>query len=553
MDAFDYVIVGAGSAGSVLANRLTADGRFTVCVLEAGPSDWHPFIHIPAGFIKTFHSPIVNWLYKMEPSDWTGGRRILAPRGKTLGGSSSINGHIYNRGQRGDYDTWAQYGNRGWSYAEVLPYFRRMERRIGDGDPTYRGRDGELTVTDIDWRHPLCDAFIEGAVQAGIPRNPDYNGKIQEGIAYAQRTIHKGRRVSAATAFLRPAMSRPNLTVITRAHATSLILEGKKAVGVEYSNGGRRGQPCEVRARREVILSGGSFNSPQLLELSGIGRPEVLSRHGITVRHALAGVGEGLKDHYAPRFVARVKNIDTINEKVRGLALANEVARYAATRRGVLALSPTLVYCFWHSGETAGSSDLQMTFTPASYKEGVQGQLEDKPGMTVASWQQRPESKGFVHIRSADPFEAPVIQPNYLAEEIDRRVLLAGMKLARKLLASKPLEPYYDYEDFPGPNVQTDDALLDAAKQRGTTTFHPSGTCRMGPADDPRSVVDDRLRVHGMENLRVVDASIMPTELSANLNAATMMIADKASDFILGREPLAPEESVLAEYRTAAE
>ena len=544
METYDYVIIGAGSAGSVLANRLTADGKATVCLLEAGPRDWHPYIHIPAGFIKTYHDPRVNWLYSMEPGAWTGGRRILAPRGKTLGGSSSINGHIYNRGQSMDFDTWAQLGNRGWGYADVLPYFRRMERRIGDGDPIFRGREGALAVTDIDWRHPLCDAFIEGAVEAGIPRNADYNGKVQEGIAYAQRTILNGRRMSAARAFLYPAMRRANLRIVTHAHTTNLMLEGKRAIGVRYLKGGRGGAAHAVRAQREVILCAGSYNSPQLLLLSGIGPPTHLDALGIPVCHALAGVGENLRDHYAPRFVARVKNIDTINERSRGLKLAGEIAKWVLTRKGILSLSPTHVYCFWRSDPAVASCDIQLTFTPASYTEGVQGELEREPGMTVASWQQRPESKGYVRLRSSDPFEAPIIQPNYLALDSDRRVLLAAMRLARGLLKSKPLEPYYEREDFPGPGVQTDDELLGAAKQRGTTTFHPSGTCRMAPANDPLAVVDDQLRVHGMQGLRVIDASIMPTMLSANLNAATLMIADKASDLVLGRR--APEPIVLA-------
>jgi choline dehydrogenase len=537
MDTFDYIIIGAGSAGSVLANRLSADPQTSVCVLEAGPSDWHPFIHIPAGFIKTFYDKNVNWLYNMEPGPWTGGRSILAPRGKTLGGSSSINGHVYNRGQRSDFDTWAQLGNRGWGYADVLPYFKRLERRIGDGEETYRGRDGALAVTNIDWIHPLCEAFIEGAVSLGIPRNPDYNGATQEGVSYAQRTILNGRRVSAATSFLTPVRGRANLTVRTHAHATELLFEGKRAVGVAYCRGGAAGKPMQIRARREVLLSGGSYNSPQLLQLSGVGSPELLAQHGIPVRHALAGVGENLRDHYAPRFAARVKNIETINERARGFKLATEIAKWGVARKGILSLNPTLIYCFWHSGETAETSDLQLTFTPASYLEGVQGQLETEPGMTIAAWQQRPESRGYVRLRSSDPFDAPIIQPNYLAEEFDRRVLLAGMKLARRLLKTKPLEPYYDREDVPGPHVQTDDELLDVARQRGTTTFHPAGTCKMGPASDPTAVVDDQLRVHGMEGLRVIDASIMPRMLSANLNAATMMLADRASDLVRGRTP----------------
>jgi choline dehydrogenase len=535
MEAFDYVIVGAGSAGCVLTYRLSEDPDTSVCVLEAGPRDWHPYIHLPAGFIKTFHMRSINWAYQQEPGPYTGGRSIYAPRGKTLGGSSSINGHIYNRGQRQDFDIWAQIGNRGWSYSDVLPYFKRLERRVGEGEEEYRGREGNLHVTTMDWKDTLCEAFMAGAISLGIPRNPDYNGAIQEGVSYAQRTIFKGRRVSAATAFLHPARKRPNVHVRTHAHATQIIFEGKRAVGVRYVKGGRGGVACEVRANKEVILAGGAYNSPQLLQLSGVGSPELLQSLGIEVRHALAGVGEGLQDHYAPRSVARVKNIKTINELRRGWRLWAEALKWATTRKGLLSLSPTMVYCFWHSGETTESSDLQLTFTPASYKEGVQGQLEDEPGMTVASWQQRPESRGYVRARSANPFDPPIIQTNYLAAELDRRVIVAGMKLARRLLKSQPLAPYYAHEDFPGPQVQSDDEFLAAAIQRGTTTFHPGCTCRMGPADSTWAVVDDQLRVHGLQGLRVVDASVMPRMISANLNASTMMIADKASDLIRGR------------------
>lgn len=537
MDRFDYVIIGAGSAGCVLTSRLSEDPNTSVCVLEAGPSDWHPYIHLPAGFIKTFHMKSINWAYQQEIGPYTGGRSIYAPRGKTLGGSSSINGHIYNRGQRMDFDTWAQMGNRGWGYADVLPYFKRLEKRVGEGDNTFRGRDGSLTVTTMDWRDPLCEAFMEGAVSLGIPRNPDYNGKIQEGVSYCQRTIDKGLRVSGSTAFLKPAMKRPNVHVQTHAHATQIIFEGKRAVGVRYTKGGKGGTPVEVRANKEVILSGGTYNSPQLLQLSGIGSPDLLGAHGIQVRHALP-VGEGLQDHYAPRTVARVKDIKTINELRRGFSLWIEALKWATARRGLLSLSPTMVYCFWHSGESADSSDLQLTFTPASYKEGVQGQLEDQPGMTVASWQQRPESRGYVRIRSSDPFAPPIIQTNYLDAELDRRVIVGGMKLARRLLKSAPLSPYYAYEDFPGPNINTDDEFLAAATERGTTTFHPGCTCRMGPADSTWAVVDDQLRVHGLEGLRVIDASVMPRMISANLNASTMMIADRASDLIRGKAPM---------------
>jgi choline dehydrogenase-like flavoprotein len=535
MEKFDYVIVGAGSAGCVLTYRLSEDPSTSVCVLEAGPRDWHPYIHLPAGFIKTFHMRSINWAYQQEPGPYTGGRSIYAPRGKTLGGSSSINGHIYNRGQHQDFDIWAQMGNRGWSYSDVLPYFKRLEKRVGEGEDEYRGRTGNLTVTTMDWKDTLCEAFMAGAISLGIPHNPDYNGAIQEGVSYAQRTISNGRRVSAATAFLHPSRKRNNVHVKTHAHATEIIFEGKRAVGVRYTNGGRGGVPLEVRANKEVILAGGAYNSPQLLQLSGVGSPELLQSFGIQVRHALPGVGEGLQDHYAPRTVARVKDIKTINELRQGWHLWVEALKWATTRSGLLSLSPTMVYCFWHSGESNESSDLQLTFTPASYKEGVQGQLEDEPGMTVASWQQRPESRGYVRIRSADPFQQPIIQTNYLAAELDRLVIVAGMKLARRLLKSAPLAPYYAYEDFPGPNVQSDDEFLAAATQRGTTTFHPGCTCRMGPAESTWAVVDDQLRVHGLEGLRVIDASVMPRMISANLNASTMMIADKASDLIRGK------------------
>jgi len=378
METFDYVIVGAGSAGSVLTNRLSEDAGTSICVLEAGPSDWHPYIHLPAGFIKTFHMKSVNWAYQQEPGPWTGGRSIYAPRGKTLGGSSSINGHIYNRGQRQDFDTWAQ------ARQSRLGLFGRAALFQAHGAAGRRGRrrlsrpDGSLTVTTMEWKDRLCEAFMAGAMSLGIPRNHDYNGAIQEGVSYAQRTIKNGLRVSAATAFLHPARKRANVHVRTHAHATNIIFEGKRAVGVRYLKGGRGGTPVEVRANKEVILAGGTYNSPQLLQLSGVGSPELLQSLGIEVRHALPGVGEGLQDHYAPRTVARVKNIRTINELRQGWHLWVEALKWATTRQGLLSLSPTMVYCFWHSGETTESSDLQLTFTPASYKEGVQGQARGR-------------------------------------------------------------------------------------------------------------------------------------------------------------------------------
>lgn len=538
-DTFDYIIIGSGSAGSVLANRLSEDGTASVCVLEAGPRDIHPFIHIPAGFMKTLVNPKVNWMYQMEPSVGSGGRSIAQPRGKTLGGSSSINGHIYNRGQRMDFNVWAQRGNRGWSYADVLPYFKRNERRVGSGDNDFRGRDGNFVVTDLDWRHPLCEAFIEGAVSLGIPRNADYNGARQDGVGYFQRSIYRGRRMSAARAFLKPARGRKNLTIRTNVLVQKITVEQQRATGVQVLRGG-----VEQRlfARREVILSAGSINSPQILQLSGIGPAKLLNDLQIPIVQALDGVGENLRDHYAVRMVARARNTDTINERTRGIRLASEAVKYALGKPSVLGLQPSLVHVFWKSNPSLDQGDLQVTFTPASYKEGVQSRLDDYPGVTVAPWQQRPESTGFVRIRSGDPRQAPAIQPNYLANETDQRVLLGGMRLSRELLETSALAPFVDHEEFPGPQVQRDDELLDFARQRGTTCFHVMGTCRMGPDSDPTTVVDDQLRVHGLAGLRVVDASIMPTMPSANTNASTLMIAEKAADLIRGADALPAAE-----------
>ena len=539
-DDFDYVIIGAGSAGCILANRLSADGQHSVCVLEAGPADWNPYIHIPAGFIKTLTDAKLNWLYETQPSYWTDGRAIGVPRGKTLGGSSAINGHIYNRGQRMDFDGWSQRGNLGWGYADVLPYFRRCEQRIGAGDETFRGRDGPLQVTDLGYTHPLCEAFMDGAQQLGIPRNPDYNGAVQEGISYVQRTAYRRRRVSSARAFLHPARSRPNLTVRTRAHATRILLAGKRAVGVSYAHGGPGGKTIDIKANREVILSGGAINSPQLLQLSGIGPGALLQSLGIQVKHALAGVGENLRDHFAPRFSMRVKNIETLNERSRGLKLVGEVIKYFAGGKSIVNLSPSMVYGFWHSDEVTRSNDLQFIFTPASYKLGVHGLLDDHPGFTVAAWQHRPQSKGWVRACSADPFEKPLIQPNYLDNESDRRGVVSAMKLARRLMHTAPMTPFLDFEEYPGDEVTSDEELLEAARRCASTTFHVMGTCRMGPDTDATAVVDAQLRVRGMERLRVIDASIMPAMISANLNAATMMIGEKGADMVLGKAPMEP-------------
>ena len=479
-----------------MANRLSANGKYSVCILEAGPPDWNPFIHIPAGFMKTLVNPNVNWLFKSEPSWGTDGRVIDIPRGKTLGGSSSINGMVFNRGQNLDFDVWAQKGNKGWSYSDLLPYFKKYEKRFGEFDDFYRGTQGELPITDLEYRDPLCEAFIKSAIEQGIPLNKDYNGELQEGVSYVQRTTRGRFRVSAAKAFLNPAKSRQNLQVITNAFVTKINFANKTAIGVEYLRGGRRGNKVNLIANKEVILSSGVIKSPHILHMSGVGPAEDLKKIGIDVIHDLKGVGMNLRDHFAPRLTARAKNVETINEKSRGLKLLKEIGKYLIGKQSIVNLSPTLVYCFWHSNEEIRNHDLQMTFTPASYKEGVQSTLDTEPGFTVTAWQQRPESLGWVKSKTSDPFDAPLIQPNYLDAEEDKRVVVAGLKLSRRLMHSKALSPYFDYEVYPGIEKQSDEELLQVARERGTTTYHQMGTCRMGPQSDPTAVSYTHLRAH---------------------------------------------------------
>jgi choline dehydrogenase len=535
-DSFDYVIVGSGAAGSVLAARLTEDGTTTVCVLEAGPPDRNPWIHVPAGFIKTLVDPAVTWQFRTTPTENTGGRAIATVQGRTLGGSSSVNGMIYNRGQPADLDTWAQRGNRGWGYADCLPYFRRSENRIGFGDAQKHGRNaGAVPVTDMDWVHPITEAFIAGCVGLGIPRNPDYNSGDQAGVGYFQRLIRGGVRVSAARAFLHPAMARPNLEVRTDARASRILFDGTRATGVQYL-AARGAAPFTVQARREVILSAGTVNTARLLQVSGVGPADLLGGLGVPVVHALPGVGANFRDHYASRIVMRAKRgTTTLNQLSRGMGLAGQVARWVLRKPSILATTPSHAYVFWKSWEGLDAPDLQCVFTPGSYAEGKVYVLDDYPGVTAGAWQHRPESHGWVRARSADVFEDPDINPNYLSDPMDRRVHLGGIRLLRRLLTTPELAPWLEAETIPGPAVQTDDELLDFARRNGTTTYHLIGTARMGPASDPTAVVDDRLLVHGMQGLRVVDASIMPAMVSANTYATTMMIAEKAADLIRGR------------------
>jgi choline dehydrogenase len=539
-EKFDYVIVGAGAAGSLLANRLTADGSVSVCVLEAGPSDNHPYIHIPAGFIKIGYNPRYTWQFKTEPSEGTAGRQISVTQGRTLGGSSSINGFNYTRGLPLDYDTWAQRGNIGWSYAEVLSYFKRTERRIGPADQRYRGCEGLLPITDSDWSHPLCDAFIDGAVAMGIPRNPDYNAEKQAGVGYYQRWIQHGRRISSARAFLQPAMKRSNLEVRTNAHAVAVVFEGKRAIGVRYSRG--PGHPVEnVTAQKEVILCSGAANTPKLLQISGIGPRALLDQLGVSVVHDLPGVGENCQDHYMVRSSVRVKGVETLNSTARGFRLLGEIAKWTFGKPSLLAISPSVAYGFWQSRETLPDTDLQFCFSPGSFASGIAGKLDSFPGMTLGFYQLRPYSVGFVRAQSTDPFQDPIIQPNYLSDARDRQVVIDGVRLSRRLLHTPQLKVYCDRDEAPPESATSDSDLLDFARNNGGTSYHLTGTCRMGPSTAADSVVDSELKVIGVLGLRVVDASIMPTIPSGNTGAATMMIAEKAADMILGRSPLTPE------------
>jgi len=537
MAEFDYIVVGGGSAGCVLAARLSENAQARVLLLEAGGRDGHFWIHVPAGFSKTLDMPGLNWRFETEPEESTAGRAVPIPRGRVLGGSSSINGMLYVRGQAQDYDQWAQMGNRGWSHEDLLPYFKRSEDYRG-GDPALRGRGGPLTVSDTVERSPILDAWIAAGAAAGFPRNPDYNGASQEGFGYYQTTIRRGRRWSTARAFLQPALARPNLKVETGAHATRVLLEGRRAVGVEYRQGGELRQ---ARCRGEVVLTAGAIQSPQLLELSGIGEPELLRRHGIEVAHAAPDVGEHYRDHFCTRISWRVKLPITLNEQSRGHRLAWEVLKYAVARRGILTLTAGIVFGFVRTRPELETPDVQYHIAHASYGDIKTRKLDTLPGMTVAVCQLRPESRGSIHLKSPDPHAPPSIRPNFLATPLDRETLLAGMRLVRRLAGSPEMAAYTGQELAPGGEVQSDAELLEWSRRNGATVYHPVGTCRMGP--EPAAVVDDRLRVRGIAGLRVADAAICPTQISGNTNAPVIMIAEKAADLLreAARASAAPE------------
>ena len=523
----DFIVVGAGSAGSALAYRLTENGKYRVLLLEAG-QETHWLSQVPVSFAHFINRPGVNWLFASEAEKATGGRNIPIPRGKMLGGSSAINGMVWVRGQRQDFDTWAQLGNRGWSYDDVLPVFKRLESYQG-GNAEFRGRGGPVRISDLSETGPLYDSFFEAAATAGILRNDDYNGPEQEGIAMTQASISGGKRMSTAATYLEVARKRPNLDIETGAHAERLLFDGKRCTGLRYRVGN---EVREASATREVIVSTGAICSPQLLELSGIGNPERLKAVGIDVHHALAGVGENLRDHWAPRMKWKVgRHGVTYNEKARGAGAIGQGLRYILTRKGFLALPASPLRAFFKTREGLASPDAMFMLQPFLVTPDIK--LDKEAGITIITHQQRPESKGSIHVTSADARKPPAVTFNFLSDQIDRDCVVAAMRTVRRIVEAAPLAWLEAKEFGPGKQAQTDDELIDYVTRMAETAYHPVGTCKMGTDTDPMAVVDDRLRVRGIEGLRVADASIMPTLTSGNTNAPSIMIGEKCASMVL--------------------
>ncbi|QIE45976.1 choline dehydrogenase [Pseudohalocynthiibacter aestuariivivens] len=526
-DTYDYIIVGGGNAGCVLANRLTASGKHTVALIEAGEEGQSHWVDVPAGFSKLLTNPRHNWRLVSEPEKNTMNRQIAIPKGRGLGGSTLINGMIYVRGQPQDFDGWAQRGCRGWSFDDVLPYFKKIED-YDAADGPLRARGGPLPLTTVKERPEIGQAFIDAAKAAGHPENDDYNGESQDGFGYYQVNQHSGRRVSAAAAYLDPVRKRGNLAIITGAHASRILLEGRRAAGIELR---QHGQTRQLHARAEVILAAGAFHSPQLLELSGIGDGGVLLAAGIEVAHEAVGVGANYIDHYCTRMNWRVTQPVTLNELTRGLSLVKSVLQYALTRKGILTYGTGLVHGFMRTRPDIAGPDVQLFFMHASYANAAERKLDKLPGMTIGVTQLRPESRGTIHISTPDVATAPTIRPNFLSAAEDRRAMVEGMKMTREVVAQAPMNRFRGAELSPGADCQSDDDWLQFARQNGQTIYHASGTCRMGTDDG--AVVDPALKVRGIDGLRVVDASIMPTIVSGNTQAAVFMIAEKGADLIL--------------------
>ena len=548
----DYIIVGSGAAGAIVANRLcTATGtkHCTVCLIEAGKDGSNLYSRIPAAFSKNLQNENLMWQFQTAPTEALGGRSVYIPQGKLLGGSTSINGLVYNRGQAADFDHWESLGNPGWAYQDVLPYFRRTETRKADltdpdiqadpddqADPDnndkqsqYRGSLGPVHISDPDRPDPICDAFINAVASCNVPAHNDYNGASQRGTGYYQRFIKNGSRVSANTAFIEPIKTRPNLDIKTGVQVVKILFDGKRATGVELADG------RIINANREVIISAGTVNSARLLQLSGVGAADLLQPLGIPVVHNLAGVGENFQDHYFVRFSARLNDsAPSLNSLSRGPKLLRELWRWQTGKPSILSYSPSIAYAFLNSIDLQDPTpDLQFVFTPGSYRPGKVYELDRFPAATCGFTQQRPLSRGFVRITSPDPNVAATLQPNYLQHESDQQAALRGMKLCRQFLQSPSLSQYFANEEVPGASTQKDDDLLDFARATGNTGYHLTGTCTMGPADNSMAVVGPDLKVHGLQNLRVVDASVMPRVTSSNTCAATMMIGEKGSDLIL--------------------